>query len=309
MKAMFGHRSDGHLVSDIDPIVALTPYIMPMRCDAQVMSDYKIDFEKLARYIVAKADEGYKITFMEIVIAAYVRVVSQIPEVNRFVANKRLYARNELAVSFALLQNTSTGKIAENTTKCKFDPSDTIYDVADRISETVERCRKEEADNSTMKVARLLLKPILANSVVGLARLLDRYGIMPRYILEASPFHTSLFVTNLASIGLPAVNHHIYNFGTCSQFVSIGSVERTMTTDAKGNAVRKRLLPLGLVCDERIAEGAMYAKMMALWVRLLNDPEQLETPPANVFYDEGHEFHLPPPQKRMGKVSGAAVQA
>ena len=306
---MFGHRSDGHLVRDIDPIVALTPYIMPMRCDAQVMSDYKVDFEKLARYIVAKGQEGYKITFMEIVIAAYVRVVSQIPEVNRFVSNKRLYARNELAVSFALLQNTSSGKIAENTTKCYFDPSDTIYDVADRIAEVVERCRKEEADNSTMKVAKLLLRPILANSVVGLARLLDRYGILPRYVLDASPFHTSMFVTNLASIGLPAVNHHIYNFGTCSQFVSIGAVERTMNTDPKGNAVRKRLLPLGLVCDERIAEGAMYAKMLALWNRLLNDPEQLEAPPAKVFYDEGHEFHLEKPKKRMGRTSAEALQA
>ncbi len=307
---MFGHRSDGYLVKDIDPIVALTPYIMPMRCDAQVMSDYKVDFEKLARYIVAKADEGYKITFMEIVIAAYVRVVSQIPEVNRFVSNKRLYARNELAVSFALLQTTSTGKIAENTTKCLFDPADTIYDVADRIAEVVERCRKEEADNSTIKVAKLLLRPILANSVVGLARLLDRYGILPRYILDASPFHTSMFVTNLASIGLPAVNHHIYNFGTCSQFVSIGSVERTAQAGPQGVAQRKRILPLGLVCDERIAEGAMYAKMLALWNKLLNDPAQLEQPPAKVFYDEGHEYHLPAPKKRMGKVNtGTAVQA
>ena len=306
---MFGHRSDGFLVRDIDPMVALTPYIMPMRCDAQVMSDYKVDFERLARYIVAKADEGYKITFMEIVIAAYVRVVSQFPEVNRFIANKRLYARSELAVSFVLLQNTSSGKVAENTTKCLFDPADTIYDVADRIAEVVERCRKEEADNSTMKVAKLLLRPTLANSVVAIAKLLDRYGIMPRYILNASPFHTSLFVTNLASIGLPSVNHHIYNFGTCSQFVSIGAVERTMTTDAKSNAVRKRLLPLGLVCDERIAEGAMYAKMLSLWNRLLSEPEQLETPPAKVFYDEGHEYHLPAPKRRMGNTQGVAAQA
>ena len=306
---MFGHRSDGYLVKDIDPIVALTPYIMPMRCDAQVMSDYKVDFEKLARYIVAKGQEGYKITFMEIVIAAYVRVVSQIPEVNRFVSNKRLYARNELTVSFALLQNSSSGKILENTTKCHFDPADTIYDVADRIAEVVERCRKEQADNSTLKVARLLLRPILANTVVGLARLLDRYGIMPRYILDASPFHTSLFVTNLASIGLPAVNHHIYNFGTCSQFVSIGSVERTTQIDGSGAAVRKRLLPLGLVCDERIAEGAMYAKMLALWNRLLNGPGRLETPPAKIFYDEGHEYHLPAPQKRMGNTRTEAMQA
>ena len=306
---MFGHRKDGHLVKEIDPIVALTPYLMPMRCDAQIFSDYKLDFEKLARYIAAKADEGYKITFMEIVIAAYVRTVSQMPELNRFIANKRLYARSELVISFALLQSTVSGKVAENTTKCFFDPRDTIYDVADRIAETVERCRKEEADNSTMKVAKFLLRPFLANTVVGLARILDRYGILPRYIMDASPFHTSMFITNLASIGLPAVQHHIYNFGTCSQFISIGSVERTTVIDARGNAVRKRLLPLGLVCDERITEGAMYARMLSLMNRMLNDPAQLEVPPDRVFFDEGHEYHLDAPKRRMGNTHTDEMKA
>ena len=70
---MFGRRSDGHLVKKLDPIVALTSYIMPTRCDAQIFTDYKADFEKLARYIAAKSDEGYRITFMEIIIAAYIR--------------------------------------------------------------------------------------------------------------------------------------------------------------------------------------------------------------------------------------------
>lgn len=302
---MFGRRSDGHLVKKLDPIVALTSYIMPTRCDAQIFTDYKADFEKLARYIAAKSDEGYRITFMEIIIAAYIRTVSQLPEINRFVANKRLYARSELAVSFALVRDSADGELSENTTKCYFDLNDTIYDVSDRIRDTVEACRKEDADNSTLKVAKLLMNPFLANIVVWLARVLDRYGIMPRWLLNASPFHTSMFVTNMASIGLPAIQHHIYNFGTCSQFVSIGSVERGVALDAKGNVVRKRLLPLGVVCDERIFEGAMYAKMLSIMGRLLNNPEQLEQPPERVLYDEGHEFHLPEPKRhrffRKGK--------
>lgn len=302
---MFGRRSDGHLVKKLDPIVALTSYIMPTRCDAQIFTDYKADFEKLARYIAAKSDEGYRITFMEIIIAAYIRTVSQLPEINRFVANKRLYARSELAVSFALVRDSADGELSENTTKCYFDLNDTIYDVSDRIRDTVEACRKEDADNSTLKVAKLLMNPFLANIVVWLARVLDRYGIMPRWLLNASPFHTSMFVTNMASIGLPAIQHHIYNFGTCSQFVSIGSVERGVALDAKGNVVRKLLLPLGVVCDERICEGAMYAKMLSIMGRLLNNPEQLEQPPERVLYDEGHEFHLPEPKRhrffRKGK--------
>lgn len=231
---MFGRRSDGHLVKKLDPIVALTSYIMPTRCDAQIFTDYKADFEKLARYIAAKSDEGYRITFMEIIIAAYIRTVSQLPEINRFVANKRLYARSELAVSFALVRDSADGELSENTTKCYFDLNDTIYDVSDRIRDTVEACRKEDADNSTLKVAKLLMNPFLANIVVWLARVLDRYGIMPRWLLNASPFHTSMFVTNMASIGLPAIQHHIYNFGTCSQFVSIGSVERGVGAGRQG---------------------------------------------------------------------------
>lgn len=307
---MFGHRSDGHLVKKIDPIVALTPYIMPTRCDSQIFTDYKIDFEKLARYIAAKSDEGYKITFMEILIAAYVRTVSQLPQINRFIANKRLYARNELAVSFALLRSSSDGEIAENTTKCFFDLNDTIFDVADRISETVEKCRQEDADNSTLKVAKLLMNPLLANVIVALARFLDRYGVMPRWLVNASPFHTSMFITNMASIGLPAIQHHIYNFGTCSQFLSIGSVERTVALDGKGNPVRKRLLPVGIVADERICEGATYARMLSLMNRLINNPEQLEQKPETVYYDEGHEFHLPEPKHyRFFRKKNAAVQA
>ena len=73
---MFGRRADGRVLKEVDPIVALTPYLMPMRCDAQVILNYKVDYERLARYIVQKGNEGYKFTFMELLIAAYVRTVS-----------------------------------------------------------------------------------------------------------------------------------------------------------------------------------------------------------------------------------------
>ena len=103
---MFGKRGDGYLVKGIDPVIALTPYLMPMRCDAQVMLNLKIEFEKLARFMAEKSREGYRITFMEIIIAAYVRCISRFPEVNRFIVNKRYYARKDIVCSFAVLQDT-----------------------------------------------------------------------------------------------------------------------------------------------------------------------------------------------------------
>ena len=290
---MFGRRADGRVLKEIDPIIALTPYLMPMRCDAQVILNYKVDYERLARYIVQKGNEGYKFTFMELLIAAYVRTVSVLPEINRFVSNKRLYARTQLTASFALLKETQeVDAIEENTVKCHFDPRDTIYDVAERVNNAIEQNRREEADNATLKVAKLLLRPALANTVVFLARALDRYGVLPKYIMEASPFHTSLFITHMGSIGMPAVNHHIYNFGTTSLFLSLGSVERQTVIGSDGKAARKRYLPIGITADERICAGAMYARMVNRMMHYLNNPELLEAPPETVRFEEGNAYGL-----------------
>ena len=291
---MFGRRADGRVLREIDPIIALTPYLMPMRCDAQVMSNYKLDYEKMARYIVEKGGKGHKLTFMEIIFAAYVRTISQLPEINRFVANKRLYARTQLTISFALLKDTGDpDKIEENTVKCYFDPRDTIYDISERVSAAIEQNRREEADNSTMKVAKLLLNPILANTVVALARITDRYGILPKYILDASPFHTSMFFTQMASIGMPAVNHHIYNFGTTSLFVSMGSIQRETIVGPDGKVTRKRWLPVGFTADERICAGRELAQLVERFMYYIDHLEELETPPEKVVFEEGNEYSIP----------------
>lgn len=295
---MFGKRGDGYLVKEIDPVIALTPYLMPMRCDAQVMLTYIIDYEKLARFMAEKGREGYRITFMELFIAAYVRAISQQPQLNRFIINKRYYTRKDIMCSFAVLQDTPDGSVKENVAKCKFDPHDTIFDVAARIKEAIEETRKADADNSTMKVANLLKRPLIANILVGLARVLDRYGLLPKYLLDASPFHTGLFFSNNASIGLPHVFHHIYNFGTTSLFVVIGNVERTVDLDVDGNPVRKRILPAGVTADERVCAGMVYSKFLRLYQHLLNNPQELEKKPEQVYHDEGHVISLPPVKKQ-----------
>ena len=307
---MFGRRADGRVLKKIDPIVALTPYLMPMRCDSQVFMNFKLDYERMARYIVEKGGEGVKITFLEILIAAFVRGVAEFPEVNRFIVNKRMYARSQLAVSFVTLKDTGdTGEIAENVVKCLFDPHDTLFDVADRVSDVIDKARHEEDNGGALAIAQFLTKPILANFVVGMMRLLDRYGIMPKAILDASPFHTSVFVTHMASIGMPAVNHHIYNFGTTTMFYSIGAIERTVQLDRDGKPVRKRLLPVGVTADERICAGATYARFVARVVDYMNNPAQLEAPPAAVRFEENRVYGLPQPKrKRLRGEKHAAIE-
>lgn len=291
---MFGHRADGKLLKKIDPVVALTSYLMPMRCDAQVFSSIKVDYEKMAKYIVEQGGKGHKISFMELIIASYVRTISEMPEMNRFVANKRLYARTQLAVSFTLLKDAEQGEDAEeNTVKCYFDPRDTVFDVAERVNKAIEQNRREEADNAFMKLARLLLNPVLATCVAGLARFLDRYGILPKFIMDASPVHTSMYITNLASIGLPLSYHHIYNFGTTSQFLAMGSIAREISMGPDGKAVRKRYLPVGITVDERICAGYKYALMEQRMLHYLSNPSLLEVQPETVLFEENHSYSLP----------------
>ena len=293
---MFGYRPDGRRLKGIDPVVQITPYLMPMRCDAQVFLEHKLDYEMLSRYIARKSAEGQKVTFMQLIIAAYVRGISQHPEINRFIKNKQYYARNNLSVSFTLLKDAQNHDSPESTVRIEFDPTDTLFDVRDRFNAAVEANRGESTEGTVFidKLAAFLFKvPGLANLIVGLVRLLDRYGLCPGLLLRELPFYSSMFITNNASIGLHHVWHHIYNFGTVSAFFGMGSVLKEAALDAEGKTRMKRWLPIGVTVDERVTSGAHYAAFFADVVRCLNHPELMEIPPESVRYDDGVTYHVP----------------
>ncbi len=291
---MFGHRPDGKRLRDVDAIVQITPYLMPMRCDAQVFLEHKLDFEMLTRYIAEKNKQGEKVTFMQIIIAAYVRAVSQHPEINRFIMNKQYYARKNCSVSFVALKESQNNDSAEITLRIEFDPSDTLFDVRDRMNGMVEAGRNEEDDVFVQKLAKAVLAvPGLATVIVQIVRFLDRYGIAPKVLMKELPFYSGMFITNNASIGLHHVWHHIYNFGNVSLFVGLGSILKEAAVDSEGQARMKRWLPIGITADERVTSGAHYAAFFADWVKCMNHPEQMEVPPETVRYDKGVEYHVP----------------
>ena len=297
---MFGFRPDGRRLKDVDPLVQITPYLMPMRCDAQVFLEYKLDYEKAARYIAEKARQGERITFMQIIAAAYVRSVSQLPELNRFIFNKQYYARNNCSLSYVVLKDPQNNESNEVTARIEFDLTDTIFDVRDRMVAAQEKIRDEEDDAFLTKLAGALLKiPGLATSIVGLYRLLDRYGLAPGFLIRELPFYSGLFITNNASIGLNHVWHHIYNFGNVSMFIGMGTIMKEATVDSEGKSRMKRWLPLGMTADERMCSGAHYSAFFASMVKYMDNPSLLEVPPESVRFDMGgkYEYHVPKVKK------------
>ena len=294
---MFGRRPDGKRVKKMDPIVQITPYLMPMRCDAQVFLEHKADYEKLSRYIVRKSQEGQKITFMQILVAAYVRAVSKNPEVNRFIFNKQYYSRNNCSVSYTVLKNPQDTSSNEDTVRILFDLTDTLFDVRDRMNDAVEKSRASETGGFAIKLARgVLAVPGLATLIVGLVRLLDRYGIAPGVLMRELPFYSGLYVTNNGSIGLHHPLHHIYNFGNVSLFFGMGSILKEAVVE-DGKARMRRVLPVGITADERVCSGAHYAAFFFDVIHYMDHPEELETPPEEVLFDQGLEYHVPKVQK------------
>ena len=296
---MFGRRADGRRVKKLDPIVQMTPYLMPMRCDAQVFLEHKADYEKLSRYIVQKSREGQKVTFMQILVAAYVRAISRNPEVNRFIFNKQYYSRNNCSVSYTVLKDPQDTGSNETTVRILFDLTDTLFDVRDRMNAAVEASRATEDGDFVIRLASALLGvPGLATLVVSVVKLLDRYGIAPKVLLRELPFYSGMFITNNGSIGLHHPWHHIYNFGDVSLFIGMGTLVKEAFVENDGRVRMRRWLPLGITADERVCSGAHYAQFFFDIMHLLDNPEELETPPEEVRFDQGLEYHVPKVEKQ-----------
>jgi hypothetical protein len=289
---MFGFRPEGRaLTKGVDAITRVTPYIMTERSDAQCYCTQYADYMAINEYLKKKRAEGYTISTMSVIIAAYVRAVSQFPELNRFIVGKKLYARQELCVSFAIVKVRTKVDFLETTVKVYFDPYDTIFDVARKIEDVIARNKKTETENKTDRVANTLLSiPGLIRVGVGLLKAMDRIGIMPRAIVDASPFHTSMFITNMASLGMNELHHHLYNFGTTTVFIGLGKQEPRLKLSVDGKLRAKRYYPMAIVTDERVAAGAMYGMAFNCLSRHLRNPELLEIPPEQVRYDHKAEY-------------------
>lgn len=276
-------RADGRKVKSLDPLFAIVPHIMPKRYDAQVMFNTEVNYSKLRKYINAKRNEGRKISFMALFTAAYLRVVTQYPEINRFVMNKKIYARNEFCVSFVTLKegNLPEDKL-ETVTKVKFNMTDTVFEVSEKIEKYISENRKQQAENFTDKLAKFFMGvPLLSRLVINLVKGMDTLGLWPKALVNGSPFHSSLFITNLASIYVGPVFHHIYEFGTTSMFVSIGMVKNVV--NLKGE--KEQIIPMGVVADERICAGVTFSKAFGLITKYMSNPTILESPPENIRQD------------------------
>ena len=189
--------------------------------------------------------------------------------------NRKLYKRNHFCFSFVILKTRADGTPDETPLKVFLDPSDTVFTISRKIQTHIDQNLEATHNNNADRFANLAFSiPGLARFVFWLAYHLDLHGLLPRKIIDLSPFHTSLFITNLASINTSYIFHHCYEFGTTSVFVCMGKpVQDPLAPAGK----RKKLMPLGVVMDERVATGIEYSRFFAAFERYLKSPGVLES--------------------------------
>lgn len=158
-----------------------------------------------------------------------------------------------------------------------FTGTENIFEIKEKLDKVIEANKDTSTANSTDRLAKAL--SLVSNGTLRRAikflSFLDRHGIMPKAVINASPFHTSVFLTNVGSLGIDSVYHHLYNFGTTSLFFAMGKKKKSFIYD-DDEIHEEKCITLAFVGDERICDGYYFANSFKLLSKYLRKPELLE---------------------------------
>lgn len=276
---MIWNRADGRVIKTLEPLEKIMPYIMKARNDSMNMYEEPIPCHGMDAYIKEKKEQGIHLDYMHILIAAIVRLMAIRPQLNRFIMHGKVYARPKIWVSFVVHPSLREGSV-ETTIKLCFEGTESILEIAEKVNESIQKeTSGRTGENGTDKLARTLTyvpSPII-RLMVNTLMWMDKHNLLPEAILELSPFHTSFFVTNLKSLGINHVFHHVYNFGTTGLFFAMGK-EKINSIVKDGEIVQEKQMKFGLVSDERFCDGLYYARSLRKLRKFMQNPVMLEIP-------------------------------
>lgn len=273
---MFGRRSDGKKVKGMNIIDKAGPFFMNQRIDAVNYFKAQIPCNAMDEFIARERRNGNSYTYMHLMFATLVRVLYTRKKMNRFIMRGSTYQRNTISISMDIKKKLEDD--GDNVT-CKFyfTGRESLAEIKSILDEEIAKNLKTDEVDKTTKVAGILgkLPDFMFRGFMAIARFLDRHGMLPKFLIKASPFHTSLFITNLKSIKLSYIYHHLYNFGTTSIFVAMGKEKLEPYVDSNKEVKVGKFLTVGFSLDERIADGLYMGKTLKLIQDLLTNPDSL----------------------------------
>ena len=285
----WGDRIDGRKIRTLAPMAQITAYFQWERNICSNLFEESFEITHVDRYIRQKRREGLKdFGITHVLLAAYVRGVAKYPQLNRFINGQKVYSRGDDIQYCMVIKKEMTVDSPDTSIKVHLNPRDTAEDVYNKLNAAVESVKAtQELDSSldSLIIALNLIPSVVLKFVVWLLKLMDYFGLLPKFLLELSPFHGSLFFTSMGSLGIPPIYHHLYDFGNLPCFGAFGMKRKALELQEDGSVVQKKYVDVKFVLDERICDGFYYATFFKYFKRLLAHPEVLDNPPEEVVQD------------------------
>jgi len=281
-------RKDGRLIRSLGGFARFLPFVFSRRSDAFYLYEDSCELTDSERWLKAQRSKGYEtMSLLHLIIAAYVRVVASIPSINRFVAGRRIFARNRVEVSM-IVKRSNEPEAPEAALKVGFEPSDSVYDVYRKLNIALKKISNEdEEDNPTTNFVTALADAprFVTRIVMGFIRLLDYFGVLPRRLLGMSPLHSSMLLSDMSHFGYNPVHRNLSSLGTVPMYISYGARQRMQGTVEGGKTVSRSFVELRFSVDGRITDSASYAEAFKLLHHYIENPAELELPIDKVIDD------------------------
>ena len=285
----WGDRIDGRKIRTLAPMAQITAYFQWERNICSNLFEESFEITHIDRYIRQKRREGltdFGIT--HVLLAAYVRGVAKYPQLNRFINGQKVYSRGDDIQYCMVIKKEMTVDSPDTSIKVHLKPTDTAIDVYKKLNAAVESVKAtQELDSNldSLIMALNLIPSVVLKFTVWLLKLLDYFGLLPKFLLELSPFHGSLFFTSMGSLGIPPIYHHLYDFGNLPVFGAFGFKRKAVEVQEDGTIVPRKYVDVKFVLDASICDGYYYATFFKYYRRLLRNPEILDQPPTEVVQD------------------------
>ena len=285
----FGDRNDGRRLRTLSPIFAVSPYLMKTRNGSQNLIQDSVEITNLEKYIAAKRKAGLKnFGILHVWLAAYARACSRYPGLNRFIGGQKIYSKDRLLEVNMTIKKEMRTDSPDTVIKVELDAADTAEDVYNKFNIKVQEVKNAPLDSGFDNLAGALnfVPGLLLKFVVWVLEVLDYFGFLPRWLTKLSPFHGSMYITSMASLGIPPIFHHLYDFGNVPVFIAIGKKRHAYELQRDGTVVFRKYVDACYVTDERIVDGFYFASALRYIHNLIHDPTQLDLPPEEIRVDQ-----------------------
>ena len=277
---MLWRRPDGELVRDLPPTKGIVPYLMRGRNESAVYFEQHVAMRHADAYIrefnVAHPDTP--ITIQHLLMWSIAQILEQFPTMNRFVVGGRLYQRKEIWFTYSAKQSLK-GKSPLIVIKRRFDPAEPFVDMVRDMQEQLRLDRYSGRIGPSDHEAALILKfpGVIRRLILAVGRMGDAFGLLPASMIENDPLYGSVFFANLASIGMDACYHHLYEYGNIGIFGVLGRPVPEPGSPTSGPD-RRRAMTLRWTFDERCEDGLVAGYALKRCKQILEDPRGMGLP-------------------------------